>query len=74
MFEANEKANELPIEELEGLIAQVTGSEKNIVEQIAYTFNAIAKSADSHRRLPSRMRRSLMGKVGQHPQFHRFPK
>jgi hypothetical protein len=46
LFEANEKANELPIEELKGLVAQVTGSEKNIVGQIAYTFNAIAKSAD----------------------------
>jgi hypothetical protein len=46
LFEANEKANELPIEELKGLVAQVTGSDKTIVGQIAYTFNAIAKSAD----------------------------
>jgi hypothetical protein len=46
LFEANEKANELPPEELKGLIAQVTGSDKNIVGQIAYTFNAIAKNAD----------------------------
>jgi hypothetical protein len=46
LFEANEKANELPIEELKGLIAQVTGGDKNVVAQIAYTFNAIAKSAD----------------------------
>lgn len=46
LFEANEKANALPTEELKGLIAQVTGSEKNIVDQIAKTFNAIAKNAD----------------------------
>jgi Family of unknown function (DUF5343) len=46
LFEANEKANELPLEELKGLIAQVTGSEKNIVGNIAYTFNAVAKVAD----------------------------
>ena len=46
LFEANEKANELPMDQLQGLIAQVTGGEKNIVQQIAYTFNAIAKNAD----------------------------
>lgn len=46
LFEASERANELKPEELKGLIAQVTGSDKNIVNQIAYTFNAIAKNAD----------------------------
>jgi len=46
LFEANERANELKPEELKGLIAQVTGSEKNIVNQIAYSFNAIAKNTD----------------------------
>lgn len=46
LFDTNEKANELSPEDLKGLIAQVTGSEKNIVHQIAYTFNAIAKNAD----------------------------
>jgi hypothetical protein len=46
LFEANEKANELKPEDLKGLIAQITGSDKNIVGQIAYTFNAIAKNAD----------------------------
>jgi hypothetical protein len=46
LFEANENANELSPEDLKGLIAQISGSEKNIVAQIAYTFNAIAKSAD----------------------------
>lgn len=46
LFEANEKANELSPEELKGLIAQITGGEKNIVGQIAYTFKAIAKNAD----------------------------
>lgn len=46
LFEANEKANELPPEGLKGLISQITGSEQNIVAQIAYTFKAIAKNAD----------------------------
>jgi hypothetical protein len=46
LFEANEKANELPPEGLRGLISQVTGSEQNIVTQIAYTFNALVKNAD----------------------------
>ncbi len=46
LFEANEKANELSPEELKGLIAQVTGGDKTIVGQIAYTFNAITKNAD----------------------------
>lgn len=46
LFEANEKANELSPEDLKGLIAQVTGGDKTIVGQIAYTFNAIAKNAD----------------------------
>lgn len=50
LFEANEKANELTPEQLKGLIAQVTGGEKNIVQQIAYTFNAIAKNADFSKR------------------------
>lgn len=46
LFEANEKANELQPEQLKGLISQITGSDKNIVSQIAYTFNALAKTAD----------------------------
>lgn len=46
LFEANEKANELKTEDLKGLIAQVTGAEKNTVNQIAYSFGAIAKNGD----------------------------
>jgi hypothetical protein len=46
LFEANEEANELQPEQLKGLISQVTGSEKGIVAQIAYTFKALAKNAD----------------------------
>jgi uncharacterized protein DUF5343 len=46
LFEANEKANELSPDDLKGLIAQITGGEKTIVSQIAYTFKAIAKNAD----------------------------
>ena len=33
-------------EDLKGLIAQVTGAEKTTVNQIAYSFAAIAKNAD----------------------------
>ncbi len=46
LFEANEKANELTLEVLKGLIVQVTGSDRGIVDQIAKTFNAMAKNAD----------------------------
>jgi hypothetical protein len=46
LFEANEKANELQPEPLKGLISQVTGSEKGVVAQIAYTFNSLVKNAD----------------------------
>jgi len=46
LFEANEKANELNPEDLKGLIAQITGGEKSVVNQIAYTFAAMAKVAD----------------------------
>ena len=46
LFEANENANELGLEELKGLVAQITGAEKGIVSQIAYSFNAISKLGD----------------------------
>lgn len=46
LFEANEKANELAMEQLKGLVSQVTGGEQNIVNNVAWTFNAIVKSAD----------------------------
>ena len=46
IFEANERANELNPEDLKGLIAQITGGDKKMVKQIAYTFTAIAKNAD----------------------------
>lgn len=46
LFEANEKANELALDELKGLIAQVTGAEQNTVKNIAYSFKAIAKLGD----------------------------
>lgn len=46
LFDANEKANELPSEQLKGLISQVTGTDANGSKLIAYTFNAIAKQAD----------------------------
>jgi hypothetical protein len=46
LFEVNERVNELSLDQLKGLVSQVTGSDKNLVNQIAYTFNAIAKKAD----------------------------
>lgn len=46
LFEANEKANELPLEQLKGLVSQITGTDAKGANAIAYTFNAIAKNAD----------------------------
>ena len=46
LFIANEKANELAPDALKGLIAQVTGSDKDMVGRIAPTFSAIAKLGD----------------------------
>jgi hypothetical protein len=46
LFEANEKANELPLDQLKGLVSQVTGTDAKGANAIAYTFNAIAKNAD----------------------------
>jgi hypothetical protein len=46
LFEANESANELPLAQLKGLVAQVTGTDSKGAQSIAYTFNAIAKNAD----------------------------
>ena len=46
LFEANERANELPTDQLKGLVAQVTGTDVDGARNIAYTFNAIAKKAD----------------------------
>jgi uncharacterized protein DUF5343 len=54
LFEVNEKVNELSPEPLKGLISQVTGSDKNLVGQIAYTFNAIAKKADFSKSTPKK--------------------
>ena len=46
LFDANERANELPTDQLKGLVSQVTGTDVNGAKLIAYTFNAIAKQAD----------------------------
>lgn len=46
LFEANENANELNVEQLKNLVSQVTGADVNGARQVAYTFNAIAKSAN----------------------------
>ena len=54
LFEANEKANELPMEQLKGLVSQVTGGEQNIVNNVAWTFNAIVKSADFTKAVPKK--------------------
>ena len=54
LFEANEKANELPMEQLKGLVSQVTGGEQNIVNNVAWTFNAIVKAADFTKAVPKK--------------------
>jgi len=46
LFAANEKAYELPLDQLKGLIAQVAGTDADMTAAIAYTFNALAKIAD----------------------------
>lgn len=46
LFKANEKANELTSDALKGVIAQVTGSDKDMVNRIASTFSAIVKQGD----------------------------
>ena len=46
LFEANENANELNMEQLKGLVSQVSGADQKVAAAIAYTFNAIAKNAN----------------------------
>jgi hypothetical protein len=46
LFEANEAANQLNMEQLKGLVSQISGAEQKTASLIAYTFNAIAKNAD----------------------------
>ena len=46
LFKANEKANELAPEALKGLISQVTGADKDMVDRIAATFSAIVKQGN----------------------------
>jgi hypothetical protein len=46
LFEANVSANELNMEQLKGLVSQVSGAEQKISSAIAYTFNSIAKNAN----------------------------
>lgn len=46
LFKANERANQVPSEELRGLISQVTGADKDMVERVAHTFSAVLKQAD----------------------------
>lgn len=45
LFSANEKAYELPLEQLKGLVAQVAGTDADMTGAIAYTFNALARLA-----------------------------
>lgn len=46
LFEADEDVHALPNEQLKGLVAQVSGAEETMTKLIAYTFNALVKSAD----------------------------
>jgi Family of unknown function (DUF5343) len=46
LFDANETANDLNMDQLKGLVSQVSGAEQKTSALIAYTFNAIAKNAD----------------------------
>jgi hypothetical protein len=46
LFSANEKAYDLPLDQLKGLVAQVAGTDADMTGAIAYTFNALAKLAN----------------------------
>lgn len=46
LFEANEQAQDLPTDDLKGLIAQVAGTDKDMTSRIYYTLNALIKEAE----------------------------
>lgn len=46
LFSANEKANELSPQDLNGLISQVAGTDSGITGKIAGTFRALVKAGD----------------------------
>jgi hypothetical protein len=46
LFAANEKAHELPTDEIRGLVAQVAGSDDNLTTKIVGTFKALSGLAD----------------------------
>lgn len=46
LFKANVRADELTGDALKGLIAQVTGSDTDMVKRIAFTFSAVTKQGD----------------------------
>lgn len=46
LFEADEKANALPLEKLKGLVAQVAGTDDEMTARIASTFNSMTKLGD----------------------------
>ena len=82
LFKANEKANELAPEALKGLISQVTGADKDMVDRIAGTFSAIAKHSNFAAQTPQSkdpIKKTLekiedndddVRKVGLRPDFH----
>lgn len=46
LYEADENAHNLPLDQLKGLIAQVSGADDTMTKFINGTFNALIKSAD----------------------------
>lgn len=75
LFEANEKANELTPDDLKGLIAQITGGEKSVVKQIAYTYAAMAKGADFTKSAkPEVGKENENGATRQRHPSHQFPR
>ena len=53
LFSANEKANDLSPQDLNGLISQVAGSESGVTGKISGTFRALAKLADFNAEAPA---------------------
>ena len=45
LFEANENANSLSLQDLKGLIAQVAGTDNDMTSRISGTFNSLVKLA-----------------------------
>lgn len=81
LFSANERAHELPPNELSGLISQVAGSDSAMTSKISGTFRALAKLADFSGAVPVKLKKgegkeedeeevTKQRRSGMSPEFH----